>query len=280
VVQQEAVVVEQQGPVLAGSSQATTVEIPDDDVPPPGWDQWASLPTPAPEPQAGALVRRWDGHMVVGSSRHGAEASSPRAGHPASSDPAASLGQGQGQERVDAPPPHFVDAQEEQQLWEELRGHGTSLNRAFNEALRIHGGPAWRVFQVRQRSLTCCFLLCSVVFAFVFAARHSWVLVCWWQEMELRARDRYGAFDQMSAELRQLREQSDALDALAEDLRTRDGWLAYRAEALRDQLLELEGQSMARASAVERVRTTLIDRDEALLQARGDLERARSVAAN
>jgi hypothetical protein len=26
------------------------VEIPDDDVPPPGWDQWASLPTPAPEP--------------------------------------------------------------------------------------------------------------------------------------------------------------------------------------------------------------------------------------
>jgi hypothetical protein len=31
----------------------------------------------------------------------------------------------------------------------------------------------------------------------------------------------------------------DALDALAEALGTRDGWLAYRAEALRDQLLEL-----------------------------------------
>jgi hypothetical protein len=53
-----------------------------------------ACPTPAPEPQAGALVRRWDGHMVAGSSRHGVEASSPRAGHPASSDPAASLGQG------------------------------------------------------------------------------------------------------------------------------------------------------------------------------------------
>jgi hypothetical protein len=38
----------------------------------------------------------------------------------------------------------------------------------------------------------------------------------------------------MSAELRLLREQRDALDALAEALRTRDGWLAYRAEALRD----------------------------------------------
>jgi hypothetical protein len=40
--------------------------------------------------------------------------------------------------------------------------------------------------------------------------------------MELRARDRYDAFDQMSAELRQLREQRDDLDALAEALRTRD----------------------------------------------------------
>jgi hypothetical protein len=237
VAQQEAAAVEQQGPAFAGSSRATAVEIPDDEVPPPGWDQWASLPTPAPKPQAGALVRRWDGHVVAGSSGHGAEASSSRACHPESSDPAASLGQGQ--ERIDAPPPHFADAQEEQQLWEELRGHGASLNWALNEALRIHGGPAWRVFQVRWRSLTCRFFLCSVVFAFVFAARHSWVLICWWQELELRARDRYGALDQMSAELRQLWEQRDALDALAEALRTRDGWLAYRAEALRDQLLEL-----------------------------------------
>jgi chromosome segregation ATPase len=84
----------------------------------------------------------------------------------------------------------------------------------------------------------------------------------------------------MSAELRQLREQRDALDTLAEALRTRDGWLAYRAGALRDQLLELQGQPTPRASAVERVCTALIDRDEALQQAREDLERARSVAAD
>jgi chromosome segregation ATPase len=84
----------------------------------------------------------------------------------------------------------------------------------------------------------------------------------------------------MSAELHQLREQSDAFDALAEARRTRDGWLAYRAEALHDQLLELEGQSTARPSAIERVRTTLIDRDEVLQQARGDLERARTVATD
>jgi hypothetical protein len=41
-----------------------------------------------------------------------------------------------------------------------------------------------------------------------------------------------------------------------------------------------EGQSTARPSAIERVRTTLIDRDEALQQARGDLERARTVATD
>jgi hypothetical protein len=116
--------------------------------------------------------------MVAASSGHGAEASSSCAGCPASSDPAASLGQGQ--ERVDAPPPHFADAQEEQQLWEELRGHDASLNRALNEVLQSHGVPVWRVFQVRRCLLTCRLLSCSVVFAFVFAVRHSWIFVCWW----------------------------------------------------------------------------------------------------
>jgi hypothetical protein len=110
VVQPEAAVAEQQEPALDGSSQAMAVEIPDDDAPPPGWDQWGSLPTPAPKPQAGALVRRWYGHIVAGGLRHGAEASSSRAGSPGSSDPA--VGPGLGQERVDAPPPLFADAQE------------------------------------------------------------------------------------------------------------------------------------------------------------------------
>jgi hypothetical protein len=73
------VVVPPQEPALAGSSQATAVEIPDDHTPPPGWDQWGSLPAPAPEPQAGALVRRWDGHMVAGGLRHGVQASSSHA---------------------------------------------------------------------------------------------------------------------------------------------------------------------------------------------------------
>jgi chromosome segregation ATPase len=84
----------------------------------------------------------------------------------------------------------------------------------------------------------------------------------------------------MSSELRRLQEQRDALDALVEALRTRDSWLEYRVEVLRDHLLELEGQSTEGTSAVEKVRTALIDRDEALQQAREDLVRARTVAAD
>jgi regulator of replication initiation timing len=105
-------------------------------------------------------------------------------------------------------------------------------------------------------------------------------LVCWRQELEHRARDKYGALDQMSAEIRQLREQREALDALAEALMTQDGWLSYRAGALHDQLLEHEGQAAARPPAIEQICTALIDRDEALQQARGGLEKVRTVASD
>jgi chromosome segregation ATPase len=114
----------------------------------------------------------------------------------------------------------------------------------------------------------------------LLAARHLSVSVRWRQELEHRARDKYGALDQMNAELRQLREQRDTLDTLAEALRTQDGWLSYRAEALHDQLLEHEGQAAARPPAIERICTALIDRDEALQQARGDLEKVRTVASD
>jgi hypothetical protein len=54
----------------------------------------------------------------------------------------------------------------------------------------------------------------------------------------------------------------------------------YRAEALRDQLLELEGQAVTRPPAIERICTALIDRDEALQRARGGLEKVRTVASD
>jgi chromosome segregation ATPase len=84
----------------------------------------------------------------------------------------------------------------------------------------------------------------------------------------------------MSAELRQLRERCDAFDALTDVLRTPDSWLSYRAVALRDQLQKCKRQDAARPSTLERVCTALIDRDEALRQARADLERMRTLASN
>jgi hypothetical protein len=79
--------------------------------------------------------------MVAGGRGHGAEASSSRADRSAP-----------GEGRV-GDPPAFADAQGEQELWGELRNHGAALDRALNEALGIHGGLAWRVFQVWCRRL-------------------------------------------------------------------------------------------------------------------------------
>jgi DNA repair ATPase RecN len=105
-------------------------------------------------------------------------------------------------------------------------------------------------------------------------------LTCWRQELELRACDKYSAFDQVSAELRQLRERCDAFDALADALRTPDVLLSYRAMALCDQLHESARQDPVHPSTLERVCTALIDRDEVLRQARADLEKTRTLAAN
>jgi hypothetical protein len=130
----------------AGDNQVVVVDVPDDDVLPPGWGQWESLPAPAPEPPVGVLVMREDDCMMSGHPTHGAEASSSRAALFASGGTATRPEQ-EG-ERVNAPPAHISAAQAGQALWEEFHDHGASLNRALIEALRIHGDPAWRVFQV------------------------------------------------------------------------------------------------------------------------------------
>jgi hypothetical protein len=86
------------------------------------------------------------GCVMSGRPADGAEASSSCAVVPASDDTVARAERER--ERAITPPAHFADAQAEQALWQEFRDHGASLNRALNEALRIHSGPAWHVFQV------------------------------------------------------------------------------------------------------------------------------------
>jgi hypothetical protein len=89
--------------------------------------------------------------------------------------------------------------------------------------------------------------------------------------LEGRARERYGALDRLDAKLSWYRGQYNALDALIEALSTPNQWLVYRAEALRDKPPKLDAQAAEDVSAVERVKTALVDRDEALHKAREDL---------
>jgi hypothetical protein len=131
-----------------------------------------------------------------------------------------------------------------------VRDHGASLNRALNEVLRIHGGPAWRIFQVSNFSpgfvvFSLCFfrvctppdpcLLSPCPSAAGFGAsgpgevRHS-------RPPRRRAQLVPGAYN--------------ALDALVEALRTPDRWLVYWAEALRDQPPELDAQAAGDVPAV------------------------------
>jgi hypothetical protein len=62
-------------------------------------------------------------------------------------------------------------------------------------------------------------------------------------------------------------------------LRSPDQWLAYRAKALLDLPLEQGAEAAEGASAVERVRTALLERDDALRRAHEDLEGACSLAS-
>jgi hypothetical protein len=104
----------------------------------------------------------------------------------------------------------------------------------LNEALRIHSGPAWRVFQVSGFSSD--FVVSSPTFFRVhaFPDPFSSLLARQRQDLERRARERYDALDRLEADLNWYRGQYNTLDALAEALRSPDRWLVYRAEALLD----------------------------------------------
>jgi hypothetical protein len=84
------------------------------------------------------MMPPWPMHSVVASSLH--------VSLPASNTTVA--GPEQERERASAPPAYFNEAQAEQALWQEFQDHGASLNNVLNEALRIHAGPAWKMFKV------------------------------------------------------------------------------------------------------------------------------------
>jgi hypothetical protein len=104
----------------------------------------------------------------------------------------------------------------------------------LNEALRIHSGPAWRVFQVIWVSSGFAVPSPALFRVRAFPYARSSRLARWRQELERRARERYDALDCLDADLHWYRAQYEALDALVEALRSLDRWLAYKAEALLD----------------------------------------------
>jgi hypothetical protein len=91
-------------------------------------------------------MMREDGCVMLRHPSRGAEASSSRTALPAPDTVVVLLEQERGHASV--PSAHFDEAQAEQALWQEFRDHGASLNNTLNEALWIHGGPSWWVFQV------------------------------------------------------------------------------------------------------------------------------------
>jgi hypothetical protein len=93
-------------PTVGG--RAAMVDIPDDDVVPPGWGQWEDWPAPAPEPAAGVLVMREDCCVMPRRPTHGVEVSSSRAPLPAPDAIVARPEQERG--HAGAPPTHFDEA--------------------------------------------------------------------------------------------------------------------------------------------------------------------------
>jgi hypothetical protein len=75
------------------------------------------------------------------------------------------------------------------------------------------------------------------------------------------------------------RDQYDSLDALVEALRTDNRWLEYRLQIVWDELLNQGALAAADASAVDKVTSALLERDEALQKAREDLAAMQAVAA-
>jgi chromosome segregation ATPase len=96
--------------------------------------------------------------------------------------------------------------------------------------------------------------------------------------LEGQPQERHDRLDQLSSERKWHRDQYDALDALVEVVQTDNGWLEYQIEAMRDELLEQDSRAAEDASAITKVRTALLERDEALRKACEDLAGARTVA--
>jgi hypothetical protein len=68
----------------------------------------------------------------------------------------------------------------------------------------------------------------------------------------------------LSYELDWYRGQYNSLDALVEAMWTDNGWLEYRLQAVKDELLDQGVHTLEGGSVVDMVRAMLLERDKAL----------------
>jgi chromosome segregation ATPase len=78
----------------------------------------------------------------------------------------------------------------------------------------------------------------------------------------------------LSSDLDWYRGQYEALNAFVEALRTDNGWLEYRLRVVQDALLEQHALTAEGTTAIDQVKTTLLEKDEALATASGELQKA------
>jgi chromosome segregation ATPase len=102
---------------------------------------------------------------------------------------------------------------------------------------------------------------------------------CCSQELQGRAREKYNRLSQLSSDLDWYQGQYEALDAFVEALRTDNDWLEYRLKAVQDALLDQRALTVEDTTAVDRVKTALLEKDEALMTANDELQKARATLA-
>jgi hypothetical protein len=103
-------------------------------------------PALAPEHVSGVLVMREDDYVMARHPAHDPGASTSHTAPPTSN--AAVARPEQELRHAGSSPAHFDEAKAEQALWQEFRDYGASIDNVLTEALQVHGGASFHIFQV------------------------------------------------------------------------------------------------------------------------------------
>jgi hypothetical protein len=86
--------------------------------------------------------------------------------------------------------------------------------------------------------------------------------------------EKYDRLSLLSSDLDWYRGQYEALDAFVEAMQMDNDWLEYRLRAMQDALLDQHALTAEGTTAVDRVKTVLLEKKGALAMANGELQKA------